>query len=184
MHKFILTLLFTIMVGTSALAQPIDTGGLTKAQVAELMLEAENMKNSKNTTLETLNEYGEFGKAFGSAIAETAREIGTTANEFITTPAGKIAVALIVWKVAGDDILGVVLGMLWFTVMIPLWVIFFRKLVTNIRYDTEITTDSNGKLTKTREFTHSSMQERADAAAWTMLFIFVVICIAGFFIFG
>lgn len=177
----------SIMVGASmAVAETpqFDTTGLTSAQIAELVIQAEKMKTKPGaTTIETLTEYGEFGKAFGSAIAETAKEVGTTANEFITTPAGKVAVALIVWKVAGDDIMGIILGTAWFLLMIPLWVIFFRKIVTQTRYNEKVEIGVNNTKIKTRELADKEMQERADIGALWMMFIFFVICICGFVIY-
>ena len=187
----LLACLFVVLLTVAATAQGLDNtdlnlDGLTDAQIAELITQAEGMRTTpQQVDIDRLNQYAEFGQAFGSAIAQTAAEVGQATNEFIQTPAGKIAVALIVWKVAGDDLLGVVAGMVWYLVMIPLWIVFWRKNVTNMRWNKVVTSGENGKNIVTHELTHDSMQERADVATWTMLGILAAICIAGFFmVFG
>jgi len=182
----IIAAIFTLFISTLANAQGLNNtdlnlDGLSDAQIAELIQQAEGMRTTpQQVDIERLNQYAEFGQAFGSAIAQTAAEVGQATNEFIQTPAGKIAVALIVWKVAGDDLLGVVAGIVWYLVMIPLWMVFWKKNVTNMRWQKVVNAGDNGKTIVTTEATAKDLQERADIATWVMLVIFGFICIAGF----
>lgn len=176
----IIAMVALTMFGSMATAQAaLDTTGLTQAQIAELVIQSEQMKESPTSTVETLGEYAEFGKAFGSAIAETAEQVGATANDFIQTPAGKLSVALIVWKVAGDDLLGVVGGSIWFIIMLPLWIVFFHRMVIAPRTVTALYKDAEGNQVPYQTSISGSEQERLDMMAFMMLAILCAICGAG-----
>lgn len=152
MRNLLIAIIFAIMSVTSANAgittNDLDFSGLTEAQKATLIQKAEEMKTPNIGNLEQLSQYAEFGRAFGSALNETAKELGSTANEFIYTPVGQIATVLIIWKVAGDSILGFVVGSIWFLIMLPVWIIYFNKMVIKPSWKTVAVTE-NGRTTTT-----------------------------------
>lgn len=55
-------------------------------------------------TKESADAWGHLAKEFAAAIGIAAREIGVSANEFISTPAGMITVAVILWSTIGDSV--------------------------------------------------------------------------------
>ena len=180
---FILAITFFALSIGSAMAGEVSTVGLSKTQIAELTIQAENMKTTGDvTTLDQLSSYAAFGKEFGSAIAQTANELGVVTNEFIQTPAGKLTVALIVWKIAGDDLFGIVFGILWFIIMIPLWVHFFRRMVVKPRMIETIVQDGNTKTTTKEINGRGSILEETNAWAWILGAMLILICGAGFVI--
>jgi len=182
--KFFNTLVFAFtMLATAAFAGGIgiddfDLGGLTQAQLAELVTQSESMKTESNTssTIETMSEYAEFGKAFGSAIAQTANELGVVTNDFITTPAGKISVALIVWKVAGESIAGFIIGIMWFLVLLPIWWTVFKRLGLNPRWVITEEPQEKGKPIITKK-AQPSQTIRSEADVWGAWLIFALVVI-------
>ena len=178
------TLATTSMAGTIS-AGDLDLAGLTQAQMAELAASAAAMKTTGSTasTIDSLSEYAEFGKAFGSAISQTASELGVVTNEFIVTPAGKISVALIVWKVAGDSIAGFLIGIMWYVVLLPIWWSLFKRLVLNPRWITTETPQEKGKPIITKEAqTHVGIRDESNVWGAWLLSSLVVIMASGLII--
>lgn len=100
----------------------VSTQGLTDAEKAVLIQQIEQIKvNRKSaTSAEKVGEWVDIGTKVGLGLAGAAKELGVQANQFATTPVGKMTMGLIVYKVAGSDLLKV-LGA--FTVLIAGWVL-------------------------------------------------------------
>ncbi len=71
-------------------------------------------------------KWAEIGKGIGLAIGETAKVLNTEVNAFVKTPAGMITVGLITYKVIGQDIKRIVLG-------IPFWMIVTTLIILSFR---------------------------------------------------
>ena len=82
-----------------------------------------------NITPEKLDQFAQTGANIGKGLAAAAKEIGVAVNEFVETPVGILTVGLIVWHVIGDDIKGILGGIL-------VWVIGFSaiRFVSNRAY--------------------------------------------------
>ena len=96
-----------------AFGQHVDTRGLTKEQIAELTIAANKMKTPEGVSASVRKEataWADLGANIGSAMVSAAKEVGVAANEFSQTSLGKIVTVIIVYKVIGRDILGVVVG--------------------------------------------------------------------------
>jgi hypothetical protein len=80
---------------------------------------------------DTAAKWAEIGHAFGTTLVTTARDLGTTANQFATTPVGKIVVAIVVWKYLASDITAIVthvlVGLLFLLGGISLGLYFIRR---------------------------------------------------------
>lgn len=131
-----LPICFVLLFCATANAQYVDTSGLTEEQKAELALQAARMKTqndapggilSEDLSPEKLNEWVDLGKNIGMAVAATAKELGVAADEFLQSTTGKITVVLIVWKVMGEDILGVVGGTI-------AWIVLVNIVLWSFRY--------------------------------------------------
>lgn len=83
-------------------------------------------------------EWAEVGSSIGKGLVATANEMGVAVNDFARTPVGKIAVALIVWKVAGGDIIHVVVALFACGLLFAWYKLFVR---------TYGVFDANGKFT-------------------------------------
>lgn len=108
MKKYILQTLFIILF---AVTTNVYSSDLTPVQKAELALQqaklAEQNQNKATTIIdnpEKVNQWLDIGTNLGKALSGTAKEMGIGINEFIQTPAGKVSLYLIIWKVLGAEI--------------------------------------------------------------------------------
>lgn len=179
MKKLLLSLCF-IIFSIPAFADTInsiDINGLTDDQKAQLVIEANKMK-TKGTPI-GINEYAEIGQKYGVALANVAKEMGMAVNEIADTYVGKVALVLIVWKIMGQDAIGFIAGFTWLFFVIPIWIVFFRRLVFKGRLVEEILNDK-GKVSKR---IYEPFFDSGDGIAGLMLLmclVLVLISFAGF----
>ncbi len=113
----------------------LNMDGLDAAAQAELALQAAQLR--KDALVSTLpdvikvEKYVSVGEQIGKALSSTARELGIEVNKFATTPVGMIAIFLIVWHFFGSMIVHLMFGSMWFSVLIPTWIYFFKRLAMN-----------------------------------------------------
>jgi hypothetical protein len=112
--KHLIILITSIILSFSVYAQ-IDTSQLTPAQVSALQAAANEMsgssvKNISAGTREELTAWGQLGQDLGKGLVSAAKEVGVAASEFSQTPLGKIVTFILVFKLIGADILGVLIG--------------------------------------------------------------------------
>ena len=142
---------------------PEQAAALAKSQdpAATVTSTAENVSA---TMRKEASAWGEMGANMGKALVGAAKEVGVAANEFAQTPLGKVTVAIVAYKIVGQDILAVVFGgtVMVFGLSLALWFLltnrfYDRKFETkptlfglvNRHYVTEVKTDSDtfvGKL--------------------------------------
>lgn len=106
--RFILIML-TLMIVIPVSAQVEETYSLPKSQ-----LTTEQIKAIEQAELEKkLEHYGNWvgvGGEVGEAIKEGLNSVVDVADKFGTTDVGKFTMYLIAWKVAGKDIIRILLG--------------------------------------------------------------------------
>jgi hypothetical protein len=79
---------------------------LTESQKADIIKTVEaTAEANKVSTPQKIDEYVTVGVKVGQAFASCAKELGVAVNDFIKTPAGKITLVLIIWKVMAIDII-------------------------------------------------------------------------------
>ena len=127
MRKYLISLCIATLLSIPAFADQVvlNDANLSEAQFAQIKadiakLSAENIANKESSSLGGLTKdpakmmsvASTFGtqaaiaaKGFAEAIGIAAHELGVSVNEFIGTPAGKLTVAIIIWKVAGATLL-------------------------------------------------------------------------------
>lgn len=114
MKKLFAVMLFAFSVSVMA-AVEVDTRGLTDTQKAELVKQAEAMKQAAESPVaieDKAEKWVNIGKQFGEMVGGAAKEIGIAANEFLKTPVGIMTAGLIVFHYAGGPIIHVALGTL------------------------------------------------------------------------
>ena len=74
---------------------------------------AKNSKapNTSEVVREEAAKWGELGTNMGRAAVGAAKEIGMAANEFVSTPLGKVTMGIVIYKVIGKDIIKFVMGL-------------------------------------------------------------------------
>lgn len=171
---FIISLLM-FLLPSIALGQvnSVDLTDLTQEQRALLVIEAEKMRSKSSEDISAnLSEYAEIGQKYGIALVATAKELGVAADELLDTTVGKVGLVLIIWKVAGESLLGLAFGLLWLTTMLPLWIYYFRRQVpkyARIHY----TYYENGKR-KTKE-TIPVHEDAYMTTKWMMMFLLLFV---------
>ncbi|KKN07212.1 hypothetical protein LCGC14_1069240 [marine sediment metagenome] len=197
MKHFIITSILALgLVATPAMAGSVDIndfdlGGLSKTQKIELLKNVEDMKTAaKEVTAETVSEWAMLGKEVASAFIALAAELGKSVDEVLTTTVGKVALVLIIYKVMGNDILGVIGGAIWLMLFVPGWIYYMRKFMIVGTVHKEYYEGEKGKTggvkTKTVESLLSIISaESRIARAWTFgLLLGVGIVIELFLVFA
>lgn len=79
---------------------------------------------------ETVSKYKELAQAISQTILEVCKTLNVEVNEFVKTPVGKITMTLIVWKVAGREVLTYLLR---YGVGIPIFIFLYCALFWSFR---------------------------------------------------
>ena len=140
MKKLLLTILLLMFSFNVMANSGINMSGLSEEQKAQLALQAAQMKTATSVTPQVAKEWADVGQAIGVGLVATATELGMGVDQLMTTTTGKLAVGVIIYKVAGKDIIGTIFGLLWLIVTISLWSYFYatrgsRTLVLHETYE-------------------------------------------------
>lgn len=100
---------------------------LTDSQKAQVVSQIAALKEQSTPKPSDVNEWVNIGMSIGKGIAATAAELGVSVDKFIGTTTGKIAMALIVWHVVGNDIMHMAAGFIFFITFIPIWFYMNRR---------------------------------------------------------
>ena len=171
-------MLIFLLAGT---VPAIDTSGLTAEQRAEIALQiakqkAQNKIMPSNMTPKEIQEYADLGQSIAQALGACAKEMGVAVNDFADSKVGMLATVLIVWKVAGEDIMKYLVGISLFLIGLCVWFYLFRKMciIKSVTYH------ENGKVLKIQYHEEGSC---GDTRFTMMLVIAVLIAICCFIMF-
>lgn len=79
--------------------------------------------------LETVSEWAGIGKEIGSAVKEGLTAVKDVAVDFSKTDVGTFTMVLIAWKVVGQDVMGLWVGMVVFIICISFLVWSYRRTI-------------------------------------------------------
>ncbi len=99
---------------------------LVYQQMKQKQVESAKTLSMSNLSPENIDKYGQMAKAFGSAVKEGLGAITHNVDEFAQTGAGKMTIALIAWKVMGNDAVHLVEKTVQYGIGLPL--LFFGTL--------------------------------------------------------
>lgn len=137
MKKIILALpLFLVLLfcsDVSALAQDnknqdtvtMKKSDLTPDQLAKI--QKDQTVGDINKRIETYGKWVGMGKEIGEAVDSSLGAITNQADHFAHTGVGKLTVALVIWKVVGDQAVHIVAGIIEVLIFLPLWIWSYRK---------------------------------------------------------
>ncbi len=182
MRRFVIALAAIAALAMPAVvsAQTINTEGLSEAQIIELQAKAADARaGTPAASAQKISQYVEIGKGIGQGLGTAAREMNIAVNDFAKTPVGQVTMALIVFKVAGGKLIGVFGGLLWYSVMIPLWVVFFNKMCFAKRV--VIKYHENGKQASKEVIPTDPSDDHIAAYRFFMFLVLAFISVAGFF---
>jgi hypothetical protein len=162
----------------------INTTGLTAEQMKQVQEQADQLRAASpeaqtQATLERVQQYVEVGKGIGAGLGEAARSMGVAVNDFANTPVGRLTTFVIIWKVMGHDFLGILAGLIWMAVMIPLWVSYFRRICLQGNIVETFDKETGKLLTRKAE---ALDLHNGDVAGYRILMFIVLamVCAAGF----
>lgn len=112
MKKFLIAVAMVLSVGAAhAAVTGIDLSGLTETQKAQLVQQAEQMKNATPLeTAEKVDKWVDVGERLGKMMGGAAKEVGIAVNDFVKTPVGMMTAFLIVWNYMGSMLVHVIGG--------------------------------------------------------------------------
>jgi hypothetical protein len=131
MKKLIVLILMLSLAGFAQQQEEtvtIKKSELTAEQRAKV--EADNLRTKAN-------QYGEWvgiGKEIGVAVNDGLTAVTAQANNFAQTPVGKVTVAVIVFKVIGKQLIGLIVAFTMTIIFIPLWVWSYKRYMPGRKY--------------------------------------------------
>lgn len=166
MSAIALMLCFTVFMN-NVNAEELDMSNLTPQQRHNLQVKAAEMaaanaksqvvvQQPKPTTItedvadasaamrKELTEWGFMGKGVGVALIAAAKEVGIAANEFAQTDLGKVTVAIVAYKMIGNEALdllntfmGIAVGsfILLFSFGLAVWVLYSSRFHYKVEYE-------------------------------------------------
>ena len=142
-------LVFALMFSTAAFAQTANvpnpcadiaeaTRGKNPTEI-QTILESCRAKASEAASIlpeltpEKAADWSNAAKGFAEALGIAARELGIATNDFLTSPAGFLLAAILLFNYAGGAIVGLPFSI--FTILLMYWLI--RRLMTGkVEYET------------------------------------------------
>jgi len=135
---------------------------------------------------EKIDRYGKWvgsGHEIGVAVNESLSAITNNAQTFSQTTPGKLTMFLVVYKVIGRDILGLLVSAVMLIVGLPFWIWSYRKYVPQNHITDEYDDVVEGKTVTHRKFAYGyGMVPKNDCegwlvAHWAILGVFVVVAL-------
>jgi hypothetical protein len=127
MKKILISMLIGLMTVSIASAQ------MSRKDMEEFAKYKAWQKANPPTAAEQVGKFAGIGKEIGIALKDATQALdqGLTVTEdhvykFANTTAGKVTIGMIVWKVAGKELLGLIVGMTLLAFLIP-WLYFWTR---------------------------------------------------------
>jgi|SRR6267378_3707652 len=111
-------LLAPVVVGAQEKTYSVPESQLTQEQKA---------RYAKGPSPEEVSKWAGVGREVGAAVNSSLQAITVQTNEFAKTGVGKVTIALVVWKVLGDQLVHILGGVVELLVFLPLWVWSYRR---------------------------------------------------------
>jgi hypothetical protein len=138
-----------------------------------------DLQKEEKTPVESAKEWAGIGVELGKAIASTCKELSIGVNDFVKTPVGKLAMCIILWKLVGKEILGLII---WVAITIIV-LLMFRHMTG---YKEIMKKDGENKIVVERVERYSGTSNDAKvgisaiiAVAWFGVTIPVLCCVFG-----
>src|SRR5271157_4940498 len=167
-------LAFLVASASPAMAQqPEEQVSVPKSMLTKDQLDAIAQQNMKDK-VERYGKWVGIGHEVGQAVNESLSAITTQANNFAQTPVGKWTIVVVIYKVIGQQLTGLIIGVGTLLIGLPLWIWSYRKYLPH-RIVTERTYDTSNKWSRrvTSEKYQVVMNQDNDAANWYRGFHFV-----------
>jgi hypothetical protein len=116
-------LLILLMLPVMLYAQEEEKVTVPKRLLTQQQLEQMNGGNLR----QNVSAWAGIGKEVGEAVNSSMQAITTQSNNFAQTGVGKMTMAIVVWKIFGDQLIHILGGVVETILFVPLWIWSFRK---------------------------------------------------------
>jgi hypothetical protein len=173
----LLTVAFTL--NTSAQVTPekvtINVNDLTPEQRAKV--EAQQRLEISNAQIEELQKkidtYGKWvgvGGEIGTAVKEGLSAVVDVADKFGKTDVGRFTMILIAWKVVGKDVVGIVLGLIFFITL----TIIIVKVYKRVCMPRKVLTENPGFMKYPKKYEVIEPSVEGEESVWMTIILLVV----------
>ena len=102
---------------------------LTKLEAQQKLDLANQQINELQGKIETYGKWVGVGGEVGTAVKEGLTAVVDVADKFGKTDVGKFTLIMIAWKVMGQDVIRILLGLLFFTILTIIILKVYRRVV-------------------------------------------------------
>ena len=169
MKKILLSLLSIAVLSCAAFAQQTPAPE-NKPQDVNIRVQIDPPKAPApvQKPVEVANEWVDFGKNVGTAMREGLSALTDEANKFAGTDAGRFTMAVIAWKVAGDDAVHLIekfSGMFIGTPLLAVWTCMYLWILRNKFMTRRVVVATDGPFwsrKKTYQLVNDNLQWSGD----------------------
>lgn len=136
----VVAVMVMVAVGSVHAEVQINTSGLSDAQKAELVKQAEEMKKAAAAPAapDKVAQWIDLGKNAGLAFTSFAKEVGVAGDKFLESTTGKLVVVGLIFSMSVKPIMHFGGGLLVLLIAVPIWFWSYRKqYIDTIHYDKE-----------------------------------------------
>lgn len=182
--KKLITLLILSFVSMFSYAQTVSLDLAELSPEIKTAIEAEAQKQAMQSKITTYGEWVGLGEEIGAAVDGSLSALTSNAIDFSKTDLGKITMALVIFKVAGEDLMGYIIGVSLILFLTPVYLYFWFR-------DTRVKTLIEGsrlrgtaKYQTLKEKSYNNSEYEWEAFGRFALCFLATIGIASFMIFG
>lgn len=161
--------------GTSGEKVTVSINDLTPDQLAKI--EAQRKLEMANKEIETLQKkietYGEWvgiGGEIGTAVKEGLSAVVDVADKFGKTDVGRFTMVMIAWKVVGQDVVRIILGILFFTVLTIIIVKVYRRVIIS----RSVLIENPGFMKYPKKYEVVKSELDSEGTVWMTIILLVV----------
>ena len=137
---FLFALMLSVMPVQAQTSQQVtvDISDLTPAQQTKIRLEQELAEKQIQLDIaeQKVKQFGDWvgvGGEVGEAVKQGLEAVVDVADKFGQTDVGKFTLVLVAWKVMGKDVVKIILGLIFFAMLVIILTRFYRNTVTDKR---------------------------------------------------
>lgn len=178
-RSVLVVLVLLSAVFAQAQQQQEETVTIPKSQLTEQQ-KAELAQRAIDGKIEQYGKWVGIGHEIGVSLNEGLSAISTQANNFAQTPVGKWTVAVIVFKVVGNQFIHLLIGIIMTIVGVPIWIWSYRRFLPK-RYVKRVKYAADGKTKDYEEYEYGFGDMSEDVANgwcighWVILVIYTIV---------
>lgn len=150
----------------------IDTNTIPSDVMAQVLEAQKKAGTEVPITAEQAAEWADVGKNIGIALSEAAKAMSVGVNEFAATDVGRLTVMMIVWKVIGQDVWGIIGGTLAWIALASIIGNSYRR--HHFLVPMKVKTGTEGEHTEMR----TQVEWKTDNARYTSMWVHAALIVA------